>query len=476
MTDKKIPYVFALLPIIVLIVLLAYNVFLYGDNSLGGANQLALLFAATTASMIGVKFGSKWNTILNGVSKSISSTTPSLIILLLIGALAGTWLLSGIVPAMIYYGLQILNPKIFLFATAVITAIVSLATGSSWSTIATIGIALLGIGQALGLPIGLIGGAIISGAYFGDKMSPLSDTTNLAPAMVGTDLFTHIRYMMYTTIPSFAITLIIFLVIGVTYITSGEQDINELLLAISNSFNVSGWLFLVPILVIALIIKKTPAIPALLTGTLLGGIFAVIFQPEVVMSITNADTLNFSSAYMAVINAMGSDIAINTDNEMINNLLSTSGMAGMLNTIWLIICAMIFGGVMESAGLLRRVAEPIIKYAESTGSLIATTVGTCVFFNITASDQYLSIVVPGRMFTDTYKEKGLAPENLSRTLEDSGTVTSVLVPWNTCGATQSAILGVATFAYLPFCFFNLISPLMTIAYGYFGIKIKKLKQ
>ncbi len=476
MTDKKIPYFFALLPIIVLIVLLAYNVFLYGDNSLAGANQLALLFAATTASMIGVKFGSKWNTILNGVSKSISSTTPSLIILLLIGALAGTWLLSGIVPAMIYYGLQILNPKIFLFATAVITAIVSLATGSSWSTIATIGIALLGIGQALGLPIGLIGGAIISGAYFGDKMSPLSDTTNLAPAMVGTDLFTHIRYMMYTTIPSFAITLIIFLVIGVTYITSGEQDINELLLAISNSFNVSGWLFLVPILVIALIIKKTPAIPALLTGTLLGGIFAVIFQPEVVMSITNADTLNFSSAYMAVINAMGSDIAINTDNEMINNLLSTSGMAGMLNTIWLIICAMIFGGVMESAGLLRRVAEPIIKYAESTGSLIATTVGTCVFFNITASDQYLSIVVPGRMFTDTYKEKGLAPENLSRTLEDSGTVTSVLVPWNTCGATQSAILGVATFAYLPFCFFNLISPLMTIAYGYFGIKIKKLKQ
>ena len=475
MTGKKIPYFFALLPIIVLIVLLAYNVFLYGDNSLGGANQLALLFAAATASMIGVKFGSKWNTILNGVSKSISSTTPSLIILLLIGALAGTWLLSGIVPAMIYYGLQILNPKIFLFATAVITAIVSLATGSSWSTIATIGIALLGIGQALGLPTGLIGGAIISGAYFGDKMSPLSDTTNLAPAMAGTDLFTHIRYMMYTTIPSFTITLIIFLVIGFTYITSGEQDINELLSAISNSFNVSGWLFLVPILVIALIIKKTPAIPALLIGTLLGGIFAVIFQSEVVMSITNADTLNFSSAYMAVINAMGSDIAINTDNEMIDNLLSTRGMAGMLNTIWLIICAMIFGGAMEAAGLLRRVAEPIIRYAENTGSLIATTVGTCVFFNITASDQYLSIVVPGRMFTDTYKEKGLAPENLSRTLEDSGTVTSVLVPWNTCGATQSAVLGVATFAYLPFCFFNIISPLMTIAYGYFGIKIKKLK-
>ena len=475
MTDKKTPYFFALLPILVLIALLAYNVFLYGDNSLGGANQLALLFAAATAAIIGVKFGAKWKTILDGISKSISSTTPSLIILLLIGALAGTWLLSGIVPAMIYYGLQILNPTIFLFATAIITAIVSLATGSSWSTIATIGIALLGIGQALGFPTGLIGGAIISGAYFGDKMSPLSDTTNLAPAMAGTDLFTHIKYMMYTTIPSFAITLIIFLIIGFTYTTSGTQDISELLTAISNSFNVSGWLFLVPVLIIALIIKKIPAIPALLAGTLLGGIFAIIFQPEVVMSITNAQSLNLSSAYMAVINAMGGDISITTENEMINKLLSTSGMAGMLNTIWLIICAMIFGGAMEATGLLKRVAEPIIEYADSTGSLIATTAGTCIFFNITASDQYLSVVVPGRMFTDTYKEKGLAPENLSRTLEDSGTVTSVLIPWSTCGATQSAVLGVATFAYLPFCFFNLISPLMTIAYGYLGIKIKKLE-
>ena len=475
MNDKKAPYFFALLPIIVLIILLAYNVFLYGDNSLGGANQLALLFAAATASMVGVKYGASWKKILNGASKSISSTTPSLIILLLIGSLAGTWLLSGIIPAMIYYGLQILNPKIFLFATAIITAIVSLATGSSWSTIATIGIALLGIGQALGLSVGLTGGAIISGAYFGDKMSPLSDTTNLAPAMTGTDLFTHIRYMMYTTVPSFTITLIIFLIIGFSYTITEVQDINILLAAISDSYNISGWLFLVPILVIVLIIKKTPAIPALLAGTILGGIFAVIFQPEVVMSITNAETLNFRSAYIAVINAMASDISITTDNEMINNLLSTSGMAGMLNTIWLIICAMVFSGAMEAAGLLRRVAEPIIQYAESTGSLIATTVGTCVFFNISASDQYLSIVVPGRMFADTYREKGLAPENLSRTLEDSGTVTSVLVPWNTCGATQSAVLGVATFAYLPFCFFNIISPLITIAYGYFGIKIKKLK-
>ena len=476
MTDKKIPYVLAILPILFLIILLAYNVFLYGDNSLAGANQLALLIAAATASIIGIKFGSTWEIILSGVTKSISSTTESLIILLLIGALAGTWLLSGIVPAMICYGLQILSPTIFLFATAIITAIVSLATGSSWTTIATIGIALLAIGEVLGFPTGLIGGAIISGAYFGDKMSPLSDTTNLAPAMAGTDLFTHIRYMMYTTIPSFIITLIIFLIVGFTHDSNTTQNIDELLQVITNKFNINGWLFLVPLLVIMLIIKKIPAIPALLTGALLGGFFAIIFQPEIVISIANTESLNIKSAYIAIINAMGSDIAVSTDNEMINKLLSTSGMAGMLNTIWLIICAMIFGGTMEATGLLRRVAEPIIKYAENTGSLITTTAGTCIFFNITASDQYLSIVVPGRMFAEAYKKKGLAAENLSRTLEDSGTVTSVLVPWNTCGATQSAVLGVATLIYLPYCFFNLISPLMTIAYGYLNIKIRKIEE
>ena len=472
---KKTPYILAFLPILFLIALLSVNVILYGDDVLGGSNQLALLFSGALATIIGIKFGVKWKTIIEGISESIKSVAPAIIILLLIGALAGTWLLSGIVPAMIYYGLQILSPEIFLFACCIICAIVSLATGSSWSTIATIGIALLGIGQVLGLSTGLIGGAIISGAYFGDKMSPLSDTTNLAPAMVGTDLFTHIRYMMHTTIPSFAINLIIFFTIGFTFDTSTSENIDELLQAISNSFTVSVWLFLVPVLVIVLIIKKTPAIPALLAGTLLGGVFAIIFQPELIKQIANTDTLSFSAAYSTVINAMGSDISITTENEMISNLLSTSGMAGMLNTIWLIICAMVFSGAMEATGLLRRVAEPIIKYADSTGSLIATTAGTCIFFNITASDQYISIVVPGRMFADTYKEKGLAPENLSRTLEDSGTVTSVLIPWNTCGATQSAILGVATFAYLPFCFFNLISPLMTIAYGYLGIKIKKLK-
>ena len=454
MEQKNISFFWALFPILVLIGLLGTNVYLYGDDSLGGANQLALLLTASIAAIVGINNGSTWKSIMEGLSKSIASTTPAIIILLLIGSLAGTWLLSGIVPAMIYYGLQILNPKIFLVATCIICAIVSLASGSSWSTIATIGIALLGIGKALGISEGLIGGAIISGAYFGDKMSPLSDTTNLAPAMAGTDLFTHIRYMMYTTIPSFIISLIIFLFLGFGIEENNTQNIQELLTAIKSSFNISPWLFLVPIAVIAMIIKKIPALPALLVGTLLGGVFAVIFQPHIITQISGIEGNVIQASYVAIINAMGGEISITTSNVMINDLLSTGGMYGMLNTIWLILCAMMFGGVMEATGLLHRISSSIIQYAESTGSVIATTACTCLFFNVTASDQYLSIVVPGRMYADTFKDKGLAPENLSRTLEDSGTVTSVLIPWNTCGATQSAVLGVATFAYLPFCFFQ----------------------
>ena len=473
---KQQSFVSALIPIIFLIGLLSLNVFLYGDNALGGANQLALLLAASLAAIIGVRNGFNWKEILNGVSKSISSTTPAILILLLIGSLAGTWLISGIVPTMIYYGLQIISPKIFLVAACIICSIVSLASGSSWSTIATVGIALLGIGNALEISEGLVAGAIISGAYFGDKMSPLSDTTNLAPAMAGTDLFTHIRYMMYTTVPTFIITLIIFLVVGLSFENDQNIDsVNNLLSAIENRFVISPWLFLVPIGVLILIIKKIPALPSLLAGTLLGGIFAIIFQPQLIVELSGIEGNFIQSSYVTVINAMGGETTIETSNTVINDLLSTGGMYGMLNTIWLIICAMCFGGVMESTGKLQKISSSIIQYAENTGSVIATTACTCIFFNLTASDQYLSIVVPGRMYADTFKEKGLAPENLSRTLEDSGTVTSVLIPWNTCGATQSAILGVATLSYLPYCFFNIISPLMTITYGYLGLKIKRLK-
>jgi len=485
MTNKKIPYFIALAPILFLIILLSFNVVLY-DDAIGGSNQLALLFSGALAAIIGIYYGSKWKDIMEGIGNSIKSIVPAIIMLLLIGSLAGTWLISGVIPTMIYYGLQILNPTIFLFATAIITAIVSLATGSSWSTIATIGIALLGIGTAIGLPLGLIGGAIISGAYFGDKMSPLSDTTNMAAALSGVDLFDHIRYMMYTTVPSFIITLILFLGIGFYFTTDiSAGQIEEALGLISAKFTITPWLFLVPIAVIVMIIKKVAAIPALFFGTLLGGVFAIIFQPDIVVEVSGASVRSMSSYYMGVLNAMIGDINFTTVNASINDvfniaeadrsdLLKSGGMYGMLNTLLLMFCAMTFSGAIESTGLLKRMAEPIVEYAQNTGSLIATTASTCIFFNITTSDQYMSIVVPGRMFADTYKEKGLAPENLSRTLEDSGTVTSVLIPWNSCGATQSAVLGVATLAYLPFCFFNLISPLMTIAYGYFGIKIKKL--
>ena len=375
---------------------------------------------------------------------------------------------------MIYYGLQILNPEFFLLASCIICAIVSVASGSSWSTIATIGIALIGIGQVLGISEGLIAGSIISGAYFGDKMSPLSDTTNLAAAMASSNLFSHIKYMMYTTIPSFFITLVVFFFIGLSIETTTTQNINDLLLALDSKFNINIILFIVPIAVVILIIKKTPAIPALMAGVILGALFAIIFQPQIIKEISQTNILSVKSYYKVVIDAIATEIQINTENKLMNNLLNSGGMKGMLSTIWLVICAMSFGGAMQATGLLKRISDPIIQYAKTTGSLIATTSGTCMFFNLTTADQYLSIVVPGKMFEDSFKNKGLAPENLSRTLEDSGTVTSVLIPWNTCGAAQSAVLGVATLTYLPFCFFNLISPLMTIIYGYLNIKIKRI--
>lgn len=466
----------ALIPVFFLIVMLAINVMIFGDEALDGSNQIVLLLSAAVAGIVGFRLGFSWFQMQEGIVKSISDAMASILILLLIGSLAGTWLLSGIVPAMIYYGLQILNPTIFLFAACVVSAIVSVATGSSWTTIATIGIALLGIGKTLGMSEGLVAGSIISGAYFGDKMSPLSDTTNLAPAMAGTDLFTHIRYMAFTTIPSIVITLIIFIIIGFTVDDAPiPEDVTVVLNVIESTFNINGWLFLVPAIVIYLIIKKVPALPALLAGTLLGGIFALIFQPQMIVEISQIPDNFLLASYISVMKAIYTRIAVVTDNELVDSLLSTGGMAGMLNTIWLIICAMIFGGIMESVGLLQRITESVISKVHSTGSLIASTVGTCVFFNLTASDQYLAIIVPGRMYASTYSNRGLKPENLSRALEDSGTVTSVLVPWNTCGATQSTILGVATVTYLPYCFFNIISPFMSILFGVVDIKIARYK-
>jgi NhaC family Na+:H+ antiporter len=476
MTEKKQPTVLlALIPIFILILLLGANVIVFESGATDGPNQIALIMGAAVAGVITWRLGYSWEEMEKSIVKSIGSAMGAMLILMVIGALSGTWLISGIVPAMIYYGLKILNPTIFLFAACIVCCIVSLATGSSWSTIATVGIALLGIGKALGIHEGWIAGALISGAYFGDKMSPLSDTTNLAPAMAGTDLFTHVRYMVYTTVPTLTITLIIYLITGFVMDTSAEAaSQTDVLNAIEKSFNLNPLLFVVPALVLFMIVRKVPAIPALLVGSLLGAVAAVIFQPQIIDKVSGIEGNFFKSAGMAIMTAMSMETSIQTDNEMISGLLSSGGMSGMMNTIWLIICAMVFGGVMECAGLLKVIAERIIKMANSTGSLVASTAATCVFFNLTASDQYMAIAVPGRMYADTYRKRGYKPELLSRTLEDSGTVTSVLIPWNTCGATQAKVLGVSTWAYAPYCFFCIISPLMTVLYAYLNIKIRRL--
>ena len=494
MTTRKTPSLLqAFIPIIFLMVLLSLNVGLFGSDALGGSNQVVLILSAAVAALVAFRLGYTWEDLLKGIVKTISSAMGSILILILIGALAGTWLLSGVVPAMIYYGLQILNPTIFLFAACIICSIVSIATGSSWTTAATVGIALIGIGATLGVPVGWVAGAILSGAYFGDKMSPLSDTTNLAPAMAGTDLITHIKYMTITTVPSIVIALIVFLIVGFTQESQGNIEEKTLILeAISSRFNINGWLFIVPAVVIFLIIRKVAALPALFVGTLLGVVFALIFQYDLILEIGRSvggdgfllpkeegvDRSTYMVVFMGLMQSIFGDISFDIGIEKLDaeGLLSAGGMIGMFSTIFLIITAMIYGGVMEKAGFLKRIAQAIIEKVNSTGSLVASTAGTCVFFNITASDQYMAIVVPGRMYADTYREKGLAPENLSRTLEDTGTVTSVLVPWNTCGAYHSGVLGVATLAYLPYCIFNIVSPLMTVLVAYLGYKIRMIKE
>ena len=466
----------SIFPILFLIIFLSINVFIFKDSSLDGSNQIVLIVSASIASAIALNIGFKWSELQKGIVNSISSAIPSILILFLVGSLAGSWMLSGIVPAMIYYGIQLLNPKIFLIASCLICIIVSVATGSSWTTSATIGIALIGIGKALGISEGLIAGSILSGAYFGDKMSPLSDTTNLSPAVAGSDLFSHIRYLSYTAFPSILICLVLFLFLGLSNYSNINQTNSTLISnAISEKFYLSPILFFVPLFVIFLIYKKIKALPSLFCGTLLGVIFALIFQPDLVKEVSGINDSNFKSLFVGIMKSLYGTISISTSNEMVNELLTSGGMFGMLSTIWLIFSAMIFGGVMEVSGFLKKIVNTILTSVQSTGSLVTSTVGTWVFFNLTASDQYLSIVVPGRMFSETYKKNGLDPVNLSRTLEDGGTVTSVLVPWNTCGAYHATVLNVSTLTYLPYCFFSIISPLMTILFAYMKIRIKKLK-
>jgi NhaC family Na+:H+ antiporter len=458
----------ALIPVVCLMVLLAYNIFGKDGEWLGEySNQYILLIGGAIAAVVGLFNKTTFTTMVAEIWENLKSVLLPICILLLVGALAGTWLVSGVIPAMVYYGLQVLSPGIFLPASVVIAAIISIATGSSWTTSATVGIALIGIGTALGIPTGMIAGAVISGAYFGDKMSPLSDTTNLAPAMAGTDLFTHIKYMSFTTVPTIIITLIVFTILSFSIDTSGSADISGLLTTMDATFNITPWLFLVPVGVVVLIVLKTKPLIALGAGVLLAAVFALIFQPEVLGMIG-------STSIGALFTAIITDVAIQTDNATLNDLFTAGGIMGMLWTILLIICAMVFGGVMDGIGALSRLTTALLSVAKSTFGLFSSTVLSCIGLNVVASDQYLAIVIPGKMFKQAYEDRGLAPENLSRTLEDSGTVTSVLIPWNTCGAYQAGVLGVGVGEYFVYAIFNWLSPIMTLIFAGFGIKIREL--
>ena len=476
---KKDPtFLQSTIPIGILILLLSVSVLLFSDSSSSGPNQMALILAAMVAVLVGLKNGYRWEELQQSMVNGISLSMGAIFILLVVGSLIGTWIMSGIVPTMIYYGLLILNPAIFYFATCVVCAMVAIATGSSWSTAGTVGIALVGIAAALGLSVGITAGAIISGAYFGDKLSPLSDTTNLAPAMAGTDLFTHIRHMLWTTVPSFTLACILFLILGFTQkAAGGEADLTQVLEGLSQSFNIGWYLLLLPAAVIYMVMRKVPAFPALFIGALLGGVFAMIFQQDAVVNFVGDDTLSKPVAlvkgfWMSLFSGYSSQ----TGNNLIDGLLSRGGMAGMLNTIWLIMSAMMFGAVMEKTKMLFVIAQSILGFAKSTGSLVFSTLLTAFGMNVIASDQYIAIVLPGRMFRAEFANRKLHPKNLSRCLEDSGTLTSALVPWNTCGAYMSTTLGVPVFAYLPFAFFNLFNPIISAIYGFTGFTIEPLEE
>ncbi|MBT3559981.1 MAG: sodium:proton antiporter [Flavobacteriaceae bacterium] len=462
----------ALTPICVLISLLAYNIVVYEDKDWFGENtyQIILLLGASLASVMGLIDRVSAIHILKKIYLSIKSIAIPIVILLLVGALAGTWKVSGVIPAMVYYGLNLINPTVFLPLTLIVTAIVSLTTGSSYTTSATVGIALVAVGTAFNISPGMTAGAVISGAYFGDKMSPLSDTTNLAPAMAGGDLYTHIKYMTLTTVPTFIFTFIVFCIISLNIDTSGIGDMSSILTlsdTISNDFYISPILFLVPVLVIILAFLKVRPVIALSSGILLALVFALIFQQNILNLIDPSD-------YTAVFNSVFLDTEIPTNNDRIVRLYNSGGMKGMLWTINLTICAMIFGGSMDAIGALSKITSALLDRAKNIFGLFVSTVISCLGINIAASDQYLAIVIPGKMFKDAYKERGLAPENLSRTLEDSGTVTSALIPWNTCGAYHYGVLGVSVSEYFIYAIFNWLSPIMTLIYAGFSIKIRTI--
>ncbi len=475
-TVTKPSLALSLIPIVALVALLAGSVALFGDGNSGGPNQIALMLAAVVAATLGIGLGHTWKDLEAGIVHGISLALGAVLILLVVGALIGTWILAGVVPTMIYYGLQLLTPAIFFPSACVLCCLVSISTGSSWTTAGTVGVALIGIATAQDLNLGLAAGAIISGAYFGDKLSPLSDTTNLAPAMAGTDLFTHIRHMLWTTIPAITIALILFTIIGLRATAPQDTEaVNAILASLASSFVIGPHLLLPAAFVIFLVIRKVPATPALVIGALTGCLFAAVFQPAAVVTLADGADLPYWAALIkGCWHALASGFTLASGNASLDDLLSRGGMGSMLNTVWLILAAMTFGAVMEKTGMLGRIAESILGAVRGTGSLILATLSTSIGMNVLASDQYIAIVLPGRMFRAEFARRGLAPQNLSRALEDSGTMTSSLVPWNTCGAFMAQTLGVATLTYAPYAFFNLLSPVISAIYGFTGFSIVKI--
>ena len=467
--SKQPSIAISFIPLVVLMALLALTIKLFGGDAIMGGSQLSLLTASAVCTAIAIiVYRCKWQTLEDAIITNMRSATPALIILLLIGAIAGTWMASGIIPTLIYYGLKILHPSIFLPASCIICALISLLTGSSWTTIATIGVALMGIGRALGFEDGWIAGAIISGAYFGDKISLMSDTTVLASSTSEVPMFTHIKYMIITTIPSFAIALIAFSIFGILYTPEMAVDTAQIESALQATYNISPWLLIVPILTGVLISRRLPAIVTLFSSVFMAAVAMAIAQPEILMRIAEVDTLSFFSSFKAIILATTTDTAVETSNPLLNDLVATSGMGGMMNTVWLIICAMCFGGVMYGSGMLTAISQIFVRIARRTVSVVGSTVCSGIFFNLTTGDQYISIILTGNLFHKLYDDSNLERRLMSRSMEDSATVTSVLIPWNSCGMAQSTVLGVATLTYLPYCIFNLVSPLMSIIISAIG--------
>lgn len=472
---KEPSFLDASLPLIVLIILLSFSVYLFADDSSSGPNQMALFVATAVAVLVGLKNGYHWSVIEKAMVKGISLSLGAVLILLSVGALIGTWMLSGTVPTLIYYGLQIISPNWFYAASCLLCGIVAMSIGSSWTTAATIGVALIGVANGLGLSPAITAGAIVSGAYFGDKISPLSETTNLAPAVAGADLFDHIRHMLWTTVPSMILALILFTVIG--FNANPDTNISriaDIRSVLNDSFEISVVQLIPLFILLAMAIKKVPAFPTVFIGALLGALWALLFQQQLLLSMIDQSLPAILATIKLVWFTFFAGFSIETGNENLNSLLSGGGMAGMLNTVWLVFSAMMFGATIEKIGLLRKFVASILYFAKSTGSLITSTIATCFVTNVLTADQYMSIVMPGRMFKEEYERRNLAPVNLSRTLEDGGTITSPLIPWNTCGAYMHSVLQVSPLDYVFYAFFNLINPVLAIIYAYLGIKILRL--